>query len=92
MKKLFFILALLIVSSLSIYAANEVIIKLYMNDGSAMQIIDIADIGKISIKNGSSNYGLKIYSKSGNIAGYLLSSIDTMIQSGNWLYRSALWN
>jgi uncharacterized protein (TIGR02145 family) len=78
MKKLFFILAFVIAGAISAYSASEVVVKFYMSDGTATQIINIADIAKMAVKNVSNNYGMMIYKYLDYFDSYAVSNIDSM--------------
>jgi hypothetical protein len=52
---------ILLFSVLVAYAATETLVKFYMNDGSAAEVISINDISKMAIKKISNNFTMTVY-------------------------------
>ena len=76
--KVFITMLILLFSVLFAYASTETLVKFYMNDGSAAEVIRINDISKMEIKKLSNNFSMTVYYKKDSSTAYQTSEIDTL--------------
>ena len=76
--KVFITMLILLFNVLFANAATETLVKFYMNDGSAAEVINIKDINKMAIKKLSNNFSMTVYYKIDSNAVYQTSEIDTL--------------
>ena len=76
--KVFITILILLFSVLFAFATTETLVKFYMNDGGAAEVININDISKMEIKKLSNNFTMTVYFQKDSSSAYQTTAIDTM--------------